>query len=199
MPFISRSNLSKMCTHLSVLRTQLEMPVARSSLQLVYLLYFVPGNPPAHLTKTRSSKPASTEGCAEQTLNIWMACLQTIRVYLNDSFKEIFFMWRWDQAWQFNFVEFVTDSSRSDSCSCCNNSRFFDDATSPLQYLVHMFLYADSKLIVKFCPSQTGDLTISPRRFILNFDRPGMSFASSTASLTYASSFSATKWPKPIN
>lgn len=82
--------------------------------------------------------------------------------------------------------------------SCCSISTCLCDGTSPLQYLCHMFLYADSRPRVNFGPSQTGDLDIRSRRPILKFESAVTSEANCTANWTYSSSFLAIRFPNPV-
>lgn len=84
----------------------------------------------------------------------------------------------------------ITSSCSISICRC--------DGTSPLQYLCHMLLYADSSPEVNFGPSQTDDLAIRSRRPILKFESAVMSEASCTANWTYSSSLLAIRFPNPV-
>ena len=79
----------------------------------------------------------------------------------------------------------------------CSISIRFKDGTSPLQYFLHILLYADSRATAKEGPLQTGDPAIRSRRLILSFERAVISEARSTDNCTHSSSFLATRCPKP--
>lgn len=83
-------------------------------------------------------------------------------------------------------------------CCCCSISMCLNDGTSPLQYLRHILRYDDSKPTVNFGPSQTEDLYIRSRRFILRVERAFTSEANCNANWTYSSSVLATRCPKPV-
>lgn len=79
-------------------------------------------------------------------------------------------------------IVFVGSENLSDGSS--EDSIRFKDGTSPLQYLLHMFRYDDSRPRVNFEPSQRGDLDMRRLRSILKFERAVMSEANCSANLT---------------
>lgn len=93
--------------------------------------------------------------------------------------------------------EILIANSSETADRCSSVSMCLEDGMSPLQYLCHMFRYADSRPSVKFIPSQTEDVDIRSRRDILKFESAVVSVANCSANFTYSSSFLATRCPKP--